>query len=232
MNVYAARFAAWAPGFTGTDDWKAWARDERVIPQNAESPVLDYIDPLYRRRLSRISRMTIQVIHDVLPVEKDTRLVFVSFRGELGRQFAINRMLAEDGDIKPAAFSLSVFNTPPALAAIAFNLDAGYTAVYPGNDSFRTGLMAALAPVVSGAVREILLVYADELCPGEYGAAAGGYVMSQESPGADQAACVQPWTPFAFAALLCRGNSGTPVVVSGEAAASPEAFLKHLLLAS
>ena len=232
MNACAVRFAAWAPGFTGIDDWKAWARGERSIPRSAESPALDYIDPLYRRRLSQISRMTIQVIHDVLPVEDDTKLVFVSFRGELARQFTINRTLAEDGDVKPAAFSLSVFNAPPALAAIAFNLGAGYTAVYPGNGSFRTGLMAALAPVVSGAVREILLVYADELCPGEYGTAARGYVVSQGPPGADPAACVQPWAPFAFAALLCRGNGGTPVAVSGEAAASPEAFLKYLLLTS
>jgi hypothetical protein len=232
MDAYAARFAAWAPGFTGIEDWKAWARGERAIPQTAESPALNYTDPLYRRRLSQISRMTIQVIHDVLPVEKDTRLVFVSFRGELARQFSINRMLAGDGDIKPAAFSLSVFNTSPASAAIALNLEAGYTAIYPGKDSFRTGLMAALAPVISGAVREILLVYADELCPGEYGAAAGGYAVSQGPPNAYPPACVQPWAPFAFAALLGCGNSGTPVVSSGEAAATPEAFLKCLLLAS
>ncbi|MDR2051890.1 MAG: beta-ketoacyl synthase chain length factor [Treponema sp.] len=218
MDVCAVRFAAWAPGFTGIDDWKAWAGGERSIPQTAESPALEYTDPLYRRRLSQISRMTTQVIHDVLPVGDDTKLVFVSFRGELARQLAINRMLAEEGDIKPAAFSLSVFNAPPALAAITFSLNAGYTAVYPGSGSFRTGLMAALSPIISGAVREILLVYADELCPMEYGAG--------------PAACVQPWAPFAFAALLCRGNGGTPVVVSGEAAASPEAFLKYLLLAS
>jgi hypothetical protein len=232
MNACAVRFAAWAPGFSGIDDWKAWARDERAIPRSAESPALEYLDPLYRRRLSQISRMAIQVIHDMLPVGNDTRLVFVSFRGELTRQFAINRMLAEDGDIKPAAFSLSVFNTPPALAAIAFNLEAGYTAVYPGNDSFRTGLMAALAPVLSGAAREILLVYADELCPEEYAAAAGGCAVLQGQPGAGPAAREQPWAPFAFAALLCRGNNGTPVVVSDGAADSPEAFLKHLLLAS
>ncbi|MDR0710327.1 MAG: beta-ketoacyl synthase chain length factor, partial [Spirochaetaceae bacterium] len=119
MDTYVARFAAWAPGFTGIEDWKAWARGERAIPQTAESPALEYTDPLYRRRLSQVSRMTIEVIHDVLPIEKDTRLVFVSFRGELARQFSINRMLAGDGDIKPAAFSLSVFNTPPASAAIA-----------------------------------------------------------------------------------------------------------------
>jgi hypothetical protein len=232
MDAYAARFAAWAPGFTGIEDWKAWARGERAIPQTTESPALEYTDPLYRRRLSQVSRMTIQVIHDVLPVEADTRLVFVSFRGELARQFSINRMLAEDGDIKPAAFSLSVFNTPPASAAIALNLEAGYTAVYPGNGSFRTGLMAALAPVVSGAVREILLVYADELCPGEYGAAAGGYAGSQGPPDARTPVCVQPWAPFAFAALLGRGSSGTPVAISGGEAATPEAFLKYLLLAS
>jgi hypothetical protein len=232
MNVCAVRFAAWAPGFTGIDDWKAWARGERVIPRSAESPALDYIDPLYRRRLSQISRMTIQVIHDVLPVEDDTKLVFVSFRGELTRQFTINRMFAVDGDVKPAAFSLSVFNAPPALAAIAFNLDAGYTAVYPGNGSFRTGLMAALAPVVSGAAREILLVYADEFCPGEYGAAAGGRAASQGPPGTDPVTRLQPWAPFAFAALLCRGNGGTPVAVSDGTAASPEDFLKYLLLTS
>jgi hypothetical protein len=232
MDACAVRFAAWAPGFAGIDDWKAWARGERAIPQTAESPALEYTDPLYRRRLSQVSRMTIQVIHDVLPVEKDTRLVFVSFRGELARQFSINRMLAGDGDIKPAAFSLSVFNTPPASAAIALNLEAGYTAIYPEGGSFRTGLMAALAPVISGAVREILLVYADELCPGEYGAVAGGYAGSQKPPGARMPACVQPQAPFAFAALLGRGNGGTPVAISGGETASPEAFLKYLFLAS
>jgi hypothetical protein len=211
MDIYAARFSAWAPGFTGIEDWKAWARGERDIAQNAESPALEYTDPLFRRRLSQISRMTIQVIHDIQPVGEGTRLVFVSFRGELARQLSINRMLG-DGDIKPAAFSLSVFNTPPALAAIALDLRAGYTAVYPGNGSFRTALLAALAPIASGAVREILLVYADELCPGEYGGAGG-----------------RPCAPLAFAALLGRGG-GTHV--GGGAADSPSAFLKSLLLAS
>jgi hypothetical protein len=222
MDAYVTRFTAWAPGFTGVEDWTAWAHGERFIPQNAEGPALEYTDPLFRRRLSQISRMTIQVIHDMQPVGNDTRVVFVSFRGELARQFSINRMLAEDGDLKPAAFSLSVFNTPPALAAIALNLTAGYTAVYPGNGSFGVALQAALAPVICGAVREILLVYADELCPEEYGdlvsresVSTGGYV-----------------TPLAFAALLTSENHGTPVVSAGKVPESPEAFLKRLFLAS
>ncbi|MDR0452046.1 MAG: beta-ketoacyl synthase chain length factor [Treponema sp.] len=216
MDVYAARFSAWAPGFTGIGDWRAWAEGKRAIPRNAESPALEYTDPLFRRRLSQISRMTIQVIHDVLPVGDDTKLVFVSFRGELARQFSINRMLAEDGDLKPAAFSLSVFNTPPALAAIALNLGAGYTAVYPGNGSFRAALMAALAPVASGAAREILLAYADESYPEEYAAFSGGR-GGTEGP-----------APLAFAALLGGGGGGVRVTAADGTADSPEAFLRHL----
>lgn len=226
MDVCVARFSAWAPGFTGVGDWRAWAEGRRVIPRSAESPALEYTDPLFRRRLSQISRMAIQVIHDVMPVGDDTRLVFASFRGELARQFSINRMLAEDGDIKPAAFSLSVFNTPPALAAIALNLGAGYTAVYPGNGSFRTALMAALAPVVSGAARETLLVYADESCPEGYAAFAG----TRAGPEGLPAAYPQALAPLAFAALLVRGGSGIPVIAPDGTADSPDAFLKRLVL--
>jgi hypothetical protein len=170
--------------------------------------------------------MTIQVIHDVMPVGDDTKLVFASFRGELARQLSINRMLAEDGDIKPAAFSLSVFNTPPALAAIALNLGAGYTAVYPGNGSFRIALMAALAPAASGAARETLLVYADESCPEEY-AAFAGVCSGPEGP---PAAYPRALAPLAFAALLGRGGSGIPVTALDGTAESPDAFLKHLFL--
>jgi hypothetical protein len=224
MDIYVARFSAWAPGFAGTEDWLAWAGGKRIIPQNTESPALEYTDPLFRRRLSQISRMAIQVIHDVLPVEDGTKLVFASFRGELARQLSINRMLAEDGGLKPAAFSLSVFNTPPALAAIALNLRAGYTAVYPGNGSFRTALMAALAPVASGAAREILLAYADEFCPEEYAAFAGTRAGPEGPPAA------RPQAPLAFAALLGRAGSGNPVVALDGAADSPEAFLKKLFL--
>jgi hypothetical protein len=226
MDVYVARFSAWAPGFTGIEDWRAWAEGKRAIPRSTESPALEYADPLFRRRLSQISRMTIQVIRDIMPIGDDTKLVFASFRGEIARQFSINRMLAEDGDIKPAAFSLSVFNTPPALAAIALNLRAGYTAVYPGNGSFRTALMAALAPVASGAAREVLLAYADESCPGEYAAPAGAYTGPEGPP----AASLRESAPFAFSALLSGGGSGAPVAVPDKTADSPEAFLKRLFL--
>ncbi len=141
-------------------------------PENpAEMPKLAFCDPLFKRRLSQISRMTIQVVHELIqqvPEAKNSKLVFCSFRGELVRQLKINKSLYEDADIMPASFSISVFNTPPAAATISEGIKAGYSAVYPANDSFYDGLTAAVAPVLSGCEQNIIFVYADELIIEEY----------------------------------------------------------------
>jgi hypothetical protein len=212
LPLYITRFASWAPGLSGKTDWQEWARGSRNIQAINDSPALEFTAPLFRRRLSQLSRMTIQVIHDLLPIGNDTKIVFVSFRGEIAQQFKINRMLIEDGDVSPAGFSLSVFNTPPALAAIALNLSAGYSAVYPAEDRFETGFLAAAAPLLCGDAEEIVLVYADELAPEEYG--------SLRPPGNE---------PLAFAAILSRAP-GEPVPAS--ALESPRAFLKYLYTAN
>ncbi|MDR3336784.1 MAG: beta-ketoacyl synthase chain length factor [Treponema sp.] len=218
MDVYVSRFTAWAPGFTGAENWKSWARGEREIPKTQESPSLEYADPLFRRRLSQISRMTIQVIHDIQPIGENTKIVFVSLRGEVSQQLKINRMLIEDEDLKPAAFSLSVFNTPPALATIALQLTSGYSAVYPSGDRFDSGFLAAAAGVLSGAAGEALLVYADELCPADYGKL--GACRFSDLQGS--------YEPFAFAALLTGDGRGIPAFVNGNPPETPGLFLKNL----
>jgi hypothetical protein len=169
--------------------------------------------------------MTIHVLHEIMPVEENVKMIFVSFRGEITQQFKINKMLVEEGDLSPAAFSQSVFNTPPALAAIALGLRQGYSAVYPGNDRFDTGFQAAVAPLFSGRVEKIVFVYADELCPAEYGDL-----------------CPQPNKPLAFAVLLSAsllsvnssetpGFAGQPcfyISPNDKNLNSPEKFLKFL----
>jgi hypothetical protein len=201
----------------GPGDWGEWVRGNREIAQTGESPGLEYTEPLFRRRLSQISRMTIEVIHGLLPLGDRTRIFFLSFRGELTRQLRINRMLVEDEGIPPAAFSLSVFNAPPALAAIAFGLRAGYSALYPQEGDFSAALATAAGAVTGGALPELALVYADELIPEEYGALVSG---SQE--------------PLAFGALLSRKAGGVPFPggeesPSGESPlGSPGNFLKYL----
>jgi hypothetical protein len=220
--VYVSRFVSWAPGLNDAADWEKWARGHKEIEASGESPALDFAESpwlklgpkefaLFKRRQSQISRMTIHVLHEIMPVEENVKIIFVSFRGEINQQFKINKMLIEEGDLSPAAFSQSVFNTPPALAAIALGLRQGYSAVYPGGACFETGFWAAVAPLFSGGAGQIILVYADELCPAEYGGR-----------------CPQPNKPLAFAVLFSIHEPGIPVSADHECLKSPEIFLKFL----
>jgi hypothetical protein len=221
-NVYVSRFASWAPGLDSPADWEDWVRGAKEITASGESPALNFAESpwlklspkefaLFKRRQSQISRMTLHVLHEIMPVGENVKTVFVSFRGEITQQFKINKMLIEEGDISPSAFSQSVFNTPPALAAIALGLEAGYSAVYPGNGRFETGFQAAVAPLLSANSGELVLVYADELCPAEYGGL-----------------CPQPNRPLAFATILSKNEPGIPVSPNSECLSSPEIFLKFL----
>ena len=72
------------------------------IPEGTEAPKLEFVDPLFRRRLSQITKMTIHVLHDLLeeiPEATDYKQVFISFRGEIKREFTINKGLAGDAHV-------------------------------------------------------------------------------------------------------------------------------------
>jgi len=213
------RLSAWAPGIGNPAEWDEWAQGKRDISGGAKGPELSFAEPMFRRRLSQISKMTVQVVHGLLPVALDTKIFFLSFRGELSRQFQINKMLIEEKTVSPAAFSLSVFNAPVALASMALGLKGGYSALYPGKDSFAAGLKAAEAALWSGQAGELAFVYADEEAPPEYACFSG------ECP-----------SPAAFGLLLSRtpgqGSVPLPPLESGADAAlsDPLVFLKRLLL--
>lgn len=172
-SFYLSNVTAWAPGLNDdTSLWTKWANDEAQIEQIKESPKLEYTDPLFRRRLSQITKMTVHVVHNLLEkshVNPETKIVFISLRGEIEREFTINKGLIEDGMILPAAFSLSVFNTPISSATLAFGLKGGYSVIYPSKNNFADALKTAVAPVLAGTEKEIILVYADELVPEVYG---------------------------------------------------------------
>ncbi|MDR1625203.1 MAG: beta-ketoacyl synthase chain length factor [Spirochaetia bacterium] len=203
------------------ENWKEWALGQRKIPHTQESPELEFTEPLFRRRLSQLSRMTIKVIHDLLPIPEDCPIVFLSFRGEIAQQLKINKMLIEQNALLPAAFSLSVFNAPIALAAIALNLTAGYTAIFPSARCFYTGFQIAAAPIISERGKKTVLVYADELVPAEY---------DRLRPAENE--------PLAFAVILSAQSCpralalqlpGNPSA-AGAILESPRAFLRRLCL--
>ena len=193
-ELYISNVCAWAPGlYDDAENWKAWKEGKAEIACVKESPKLEYTDPLFRRRLSQITKMTVHVIHTLLEktgannanaetatnndsgtnknagISKETKINFISLRGEIEREFTINKSLIEDGTILPAGFSLSVFNTPVASATLAFGLKGGYTVIFPSKGNFDSALKNAVAPVLAGTEKQIILVYADEFVPDYYG---------------------------------------------------------------
>ena len=150
--------------------WSFWTPD---ADNPAASPALDYVPPMLKRRLSQLTRMTIEVVHNVLPIAPDAGIVFVSANGESERQLQIDRMLIEEGSIMPAPFSLSVFNASPAMATIALGIKNGYNAIYPADNIFQEGLIYAASSILSDDVESVILVYADQLLPPEYQSIAG-----------------------------------------------------------
>ena len=212
-EVFISKPVMWAPGLEADPEkWEKWLTGAAEIEKSKAAPKLEYTDPMFRRRLSQISKMTVHVIHDFSEkygLDKETKVIFVSLRGEIAREFSINQGIIEEKTILPAGFSLSVFNTPVALAAIAFGLTGGYSAIYPSKGDFSSALKTALAAVKSGNEKEVLLVYADELVPECYGVDS---------------------IPLSFAALLSCEKAGNNVefddIVEEK---TPEAFLKRLL---
>lgn len=166
------------------------------------APKLEWTEPIFRRRLSQLTKMTVQVVHDLFSdgtdgnaLDKNTKLVFLSFRGELEREFKVNKTLIEEESILPAAFSLSVFNAAIAQATIALGLKGGYTCVFPSGADFSSGVLSAAAPVLAqGGDTKIVFVYADENVPDYYKEFLQG-----------------PNDPLAFAALLSSQKTDNSV---------------------
>ena len=145
--------------------------------------VLEELGGFFRAQLARLKRLLLlflvrtvaiagtgfRLLFRLLLLTEETKLVFISLRGEIEREFTINKGIIEDGMILPAGFSLSVFNTPISSATLAFGLKGGYSVLYPSKNDFSEAFKAAVAPVLAGTEKEIILVYADELVPEMYG---------------------------------------------------------------
>ncbi len=217
-NFYLSNITAWAPGLSDDEKlWSDWADDKIQIEQIKESPKLEYTDPLFRRRLSQITKMTVHVVHNLLEkshVNKDTKVVFISLRGEIEREFTINKGLIEDGMILPAGFSLSVFNTPISSATLAFGMKGGYSVVYPSKNNFADAFKLAVSPVLAGTEKELILVYADELVPEQYG---------DKRPAEN--------IPMAFACLLSAEKKENCVIFEdfSNVTNSPADFLRYII---
>lgn len=160
-------FCLWAPGLAAKTDWQDWICGKKNIDDSAESPKITFASPIVTRRFSQLTKMTCYMAHR-LKLDTDM-LFFTSARGEIDIQYKINTSFARENEVKPAMFTLSVFNTAPAEATILLKSKVPYCPIYSGfENAVRNLITVGCAPLISERLRSVMLIYAEERVPDEY----------------------------------------------------------------
>jgi len=162
LDIPLLRAAAWfgedpgdpalAPGADGFLDL-AWGE-----------PDVAFVDRLQRRRLSPLARAFFHCARRAAPPEQ-TRVVFASRHGEAERTLAVLQDLAQEAEVSPTLFSMSVHNAVPGLWSILGGNRASAGAVAAGPETFAWGLADALALYRADPSGPVLYGYAEDRLP-------------------------------------------------------------------
>ncbi|MBM2768241.1 beta-ketoacyl synthase chain length factor [Burkholderia anthina] len=133
-------------------------------------PGVEALDPMVRRRLSRLSRLALQAAYDCAGAEHPLRMVFASRHGELTRTTGILADIGAAEPVSPTAFSLSVLNAVTGIFGIARRDRSAATAVAAGHETLGYALLEAFSQYETSPASPVLLVYAHEPADPVYGA--------------------------------------------------------------
>lgn len=154
------RCAMWAPP---ERDATAPPAPEGPLDVAAE-PSLAQMPPMLRRHATRLARIACDVAYRALDAETGVPVVFCSRYGEVHRSVELLTALANDAELSPTSFGLSVHNAIVGLFAIARRDTANCSALAAGDDSAAAGVVEACCLLSDGADR-VLLVVADSPLP-------------------------------------------------------------------
>lgn len=163
------RWAVWAPELHSLGDWLGWSQAPYRFTKDS-APSLKALDPMLRRRCSKLSRMSLDAAGRALgsTAPDSVSSVFGSRNGECQTSIALLRMLANREMLSPMKFGLSVHNTASGLFTIAHHSRTASTAVAAGSQTFVSSLLEALAALARKPERPMLLVVSEELLPEEF----------------------------------------------------------------
>ena len=176
----------WAPGLTTKQDWILWAKNEKSTQEDYNIKAnVDFLPPLYRRRLSQLTRASLKVAHECLlnTHEKNIQIVFASDYGEWGQSISLLKKIIVQEEVSPAKFSLSVHNTFAGLFSIINHNTEPYSSISAGEMTFEAALIDVFLRLRE--TKKILLVVGEEQVP---------HLYSDAFP--------NPFLPFAIALLI------------------------------
>ncbi|HHY6928922.1 beta-ketoacyl synthase chain length factor [Burkholderia ambifaria] len=132
-------------------------------------PGVEALDPMVRRRLSRLSRLALQAAYDCAGAENPVRMVFASRHGELTRTTGILSDIGAAEPVSPTAFSLSVLNAVTGIFGIARRDRSPATAIAAGHETLGYALLEAFSQYDTSPASPVLLVHAHEPADAVYG---------------------------------------------------------------
>ncbi|MDC7219026.1 MAG: beta-ketoacyl synthase chain length factor [Spirochaetales bacterium] len=201
MKLHLEDHCAWAPSLETEEQWEQWASGSCEIECSTVVPPLEHMSKISKRRLSQLTKMVLQTGHDLIVKNRPDHVIFCSNYGEIRQQYKITRGLLDSGEIRPANFSHSVFNTPLSLLTIEEKVRESVNVLLAGDRCLSMGLQAALAHGACHPKDRQLLIFADELLPEDYSG-----LLGKTPP------------PYAFALMLGPEGTGKAVLDMKEGA--------------
>ena len=207
IEFSVSNWAAWAPGLTSPEAWRAWALGPELAPVGAETPPLTEVPAMARRRVEKLGRPAFQVAQWCQAEGRGVPLIFASRHGEPGRGAELLICLAKGEPLSPTSFALSVHNAIGAQYSIIRGDTANVTAVANGVFTVEAAVIEAVSHLRDGQPEVMIVVY-DATVPALY----AGH-------------CDEPPADFAYAWKIVPGKDFA--LETADLPASPSAVLPH-----
>ena len=158
-------------------NWCAYVPADDQLSLSDQIPLLDedraqdvsFLPPLSRRRLSRLSKLSLRLAHEVQP-EYRGYCVFGSQHGELVTTQSLLEAIVQGDLVSPAGFSASVHNTAAGLHSIQNKNEYPVTSLAAGLDTLVMCFAEASTILQNELTDEVLVVFADDAIPECYSA--------------------------------------------------------------
>lgn len=170
-KVRLLQWSAWAPGISGQNRWLDFFRTGKRSEEEGAPDVAD-IASLLRRRMSKLTRMSVSVALDccrraAIPAS-DVHVVFASRHGEMGETVNLLNQLVNGETPSPMGFSGSVHHTALGFFSLATANRRAMRAISGGEASFCYGFLDAMGLLTETNSPPVLLVAADETVPAPF----------------------------------------------------------------
>lgn len=166
MDFYINSYKFYTPGLISSDDWKAYFAGEKFIGEDTESPNIEFVPPMLRRKLSQSIKITLFVAHYASLGQANFKSVYTSRFGEWEKTVKQLQMYFEEKELSPAVFGLSVHNAPIGMFSLLNGNTKPYTSISGCEHSFDVGLIEAVSTLQTED--KVLFVSADERIPDFY----------------------------------------------------------------